>query len=79
MADIKPVVMIPDDNARAYADSSAPAREEELPMVGQEKVPTWTKTGIPHRGKYQAAFAAAAAGVRAAACRGEARSEDPET
>ena len=29
MADIKPVVMIPDDNARAYADSSAPAREEE--------------------------------------------------
>jgi len=29
MAGIKPVVMIPDDNARAYADSSAPAREEE--------------------------------------------------
>ena len=29
MAGIKPVVMVPDDNARAYADSSAPAREEE--------------------------------------------------
>ncbi len=29
MADIKPVVMVPDDNARAYAESSAPAREEE--------------------------------------------------
>ena len=29
MAAIKPVVMVPDDNARAYADSSAPAREEE--------------------------------------------------
>ena len=28
MADIKPVVMVPDDNARAYADSSAPARED---------------------------------------------------
>ena len=28
MAGIKPVVMMPDDNARAYADSSAPAREE---------------------------------------------------
>ena len=29
MAAIKPVGMVPDDNARAYADSSAPAREEE--------------------------------------------------
>ena len=29
MADIKPVVMVPDDNARAYADSSAPAREDK--------------------------------------------------
>jgi len=29
MADIKPVVMVPDDNARAYAESSAPAREQE--------------------------------------------------
>ena len=29
MAGIKPGVMVPDDNARAYADSSAPAREEE--------------------------------------------------
>ena len=29
MAGIKPVVMVPDDNARAYADSSAPARGEE--------------------------------------------------
>lgn len=28
MADIKPVVMVPDDKARFYADSSAPAREE---------------------------------------------------
>lgn len=28
MADIKPVVMVPDDKARVYADSSAPAREE---------------------------------------------------
>ena len=28
MAEIKPVVMTPDGNARAYADSSAPAREE---------------------------------------------------
>ena len=28
MAGIKPVVMTPDGNARAYADSSAPAREE---------------------------------------------------
>ena len=29
MADIKPVVMVPDDNARAYADSSAPTRENK--------------------------------------------------
>mgnify|MGYP000181541106 CR=1 FL=1 len=29
MADIKPVVMVPDDNARSYADSSAPASEEK--------------------------------------------------
>ncbi|MDG1524856.1 MAG: hypothetical protein P8Q90_02145, partial [Candidatus Thalassarchaeaceae archaeon] len=29
MADIKPVVMVPDDNARAYANSSAPTREEK--------------------------------------------------
>jgi hypothetical protein len=28
MADIKPVVMVPDNNARGYAASSAPAREE---------------------------------------------------
>ena len=29
MAEIKPVIMVPDDNARAYADSSAPAREDK--------------------------------------------------
>ena len=28
MAGIRPVVMVPDENARAYAESSAPAREE---------------------------------------------------
>ena len=28
MVGIKPVVMVPDENARAYAESSAPAREE---------------------------------------------------
>ena len=29
MASIQPVVMVPDENARAYAESSAPAREEQ--------------------------------------------------
>ena len=28
MVDIQPVVMVPDENARAYAESPAPAREE---------------------------------------------------
>ena len=33
MTIIQPVVMLPDDNARAYADSSAPAREEEAGLA----------------------------------------------